>query len=393
MKRLYPDIDKWEFSLKTPDVNVARKIRDKFNGELAHNSLVATNPEAQKFRQLVREMSEAKKISIDWDAWIDTKELEDRNDQVTLDAYRTVNGKQDHSAFYAFSLRDALAEWFKGQGFNKTKETQNKTKQSVELFLEYHDLGDISISQITRRMAYDFLRDIELRNAKTTCQAHLSRLKMVWKHAKDLGEVEGDNPFAEHTYTGQSEDNKYQMFNSSELQKILALIAEQPAQYELLVKLGIFTGCRISELCDIKKRNLIKLGDISYVYIEKGKTSSATRNVPLHDEIAQQLWRLAEQLSDDDPILGLTGKSASRWFSNFKTNKITTDRTKAFHSFRVMFITALKRSDVSEYLSAEIVGHERGRTMSYGYYAKDSEIHRLYECTQSAVDYIKRNWI
>ena len=393
MKRLYPDKDKFEFSLNTPDINIARKLRDKFNGELAHNSLTATNDNAKRFRDLVREMSQEMQTNPDWDAWVDPDSLKARKDFVTLEAYETVNGKRDHSALYAFSFREALAEWIRGHGIHKTKDTVKKVEQSVELFLDYHNAADLPITQINRRMAYDFLRDLEQRKAKTTCQAHLSRLKMVWKHAKDLGEIEGDNPFAEHTYTGESEDNKYQMFSAGEVQQIMTLIKRYPPQYELLVRLGIFTGCRISELCDLKKRNLIKLGDVSYIFIEKGKTSSATRNVPLNDELADALWREAEQLSDDEPLLGMTGKSASRWFSNFKTTHITKERTKAFHSFRVMFITALKRSGVSEYLSAEIVGHERGRTMSYGYYAKDSEIHKLHECTESAVSYIQKNWL
>lgn len=393
MKRLYPDLDKLEFSLKTSDVNIARKIRDKFNGELAHGSLIATNDNAKRFRDLVREMKQEKQINPDWDAWIDTDRLKARKDFVTLEAFETVNGKRDHSGLYAFSFREALAEWFKGLGLNKTKDTHIKMKQSVELFLEFHDVGDLPINQITRRMVYDFLKDLEQRKAKTTCQAHLSRLKMVWKHAKDLGEIEGDNPFSEHTYQGESEENKYQMFDSAELKKIITLMKDQSANYQLLVKLGIFTGCRISELCNVTKQNLIKLNGISYIFIEKGKTNSATRNVPLPDELAAELWREAEQLADDDPLLGLTGKAASRWFSNFKTSNITKDKTKAFHSFRVMFITALKRSDVSEYMSAEIVGHERGKTMSYGYYAKDSEIHKLHECTERAVAYIKTNWL
>ena len=393
MKRLYPDRDKFEFSLGTSDVIVARKLRDKFNGELAHNSLTATNENAKRFRDIVREMTQEKLSNPDWDAWVDPDTLKARKDFVTLEAYETVNGKRDHSTLYAFSFREALAEWIRGRGIQKTKDTVKKSEQSLGLFLDYHNVVDLPITQITRRMAYDFLRDLEQRNAKTTCQAHISRLKMVWKHAKDLGEIDGDNPFAEHTYTGESEDNKYQMYSPDELKQIMHLLSQHPDKYKLLVELGIFTGCRISELCGLKKSNLMKLGDVSYIFIETGKTSAATRNVPLNNELADALWREAKQLTDDDPLLGMTGKAASRWFSNFKTANITKDRTKAFHSFRVMFITALKRSDVSEYMSAEIVGHERGRTMSYGYYAKDSEIHKLHECTERAATYIKNNWL
>lgn len=114
MKRLYPDIDKWEFSLKTPDLNIARKLRDKFNGELAHNSLVSTNNNAKRFRDLVKEMHQEKQVNPDWDAWIDPDTLKARKDFLTLEAYETVNGKRDHSPLYAFSFREALAEWLKG---------------------------------------------------------------------------------------------------------------------------------------------------------------------------------------------------------------------------------------------------------------------------------------
>ncbi len=84
-----------------------------------------------------------------------------------------------------------------------------------------------------------------------------------------------------------------------------------------------------------------------------------------------------ENKEDDDFVIGIGSKTASRTFSNFKTKHVTTDGLKTFHSFRHMYITAMERAGVEENITAQIVGHERGKTMSYGYYSKGHELKKL----------------
>jgi len=106
-------------------------------------------------------MRAEKEINQDWDASIYPEKLLERVDELTLRAYMTVNGKENYERYYAFTVREALAEWLNRHGVNKSKETQRKVEQSVNLFLEFMNAVDMPINDITRRHAYDFLATIE----------------------------------------------------------------------------------------------------------------------------------------------------------------------------------------------------------------------------------------
>jgi hypothetical protein len=55
--------------------------------------------------------------------------------------------------------------------------------------------------------------------------------------------------------------------------------------------------------------------------------------------------------------------------------------------------SAFSRAGIDELTAVIILGHKGGKTMSYGYYAKADELHRLKEAVESAVVLIKRDWI
>ena len=63
---------------------------------------------------------------------------------------------------------------------------------------------------------------------------------------------------------------------------------------------------------------------------------------------------------------------------------MTDNKLKGFHSFRHMYITAMERAGIEENVTAQIVGHERGKTMSYGYYSKGHELKKLKEAVDKA---------
>lgn len=133
---------------------------------------------------------------------------------------------------------------------------------------------------------------------------------------------------------------------------------------------------------------MINEDNIVAIYVEKGKTDAATRIVPLTNELGERISALVESKSDDDLLLGLDGKAMSRWFSRIKTTNISTDTTKSFHSFRVMFSTAMQRSEVIELKTAAILGHARGNTMTYGYYSDSYTLPQLKEAYDQCVEHI-----
>ena len=116
---------------------------------------------------------------------------------------------------------------------------------------------------------------------------------------------------------------------------------------------------------------------------------------------------------EDDLVIGIGSKTASRTFSSFKTKHVTKNKLKGFHSFRhmyitameragieenvtaqivghergkTMYITAMERAGIEENITAQIVGHERGKTMSYGYYSKGHDLIQLKQAIDKAIN-------
>lgn len=111
---------------------------------------------------------------------------------------------------------------------------------------------------------------------------------------------------------------------------------------------------------------------------------AATSTIPLPDAIGERFLAHIEDKEDNDFAIG--SKTASRTFSNFKVKPLTNDKLKGFHSFRHMHITEVERAGVEENITAQIVGHERGKTMSYGYYSKGHELIKLKNAVDKAIN-------
>ncbi|MEA3587941.1 tyrosine-type recombinase/integrase [Pseudidiomarina sp. 1APP75-27a] len=351
------------------------------------------NPDAARFRHIVRQLQADKQDNpYDWNEPYDVREIERAGDIVFVDAYTTVTGADDRSSHYDISLREALHNWEVKHGVNKSLETQRKVPNTVKLFLNFLEVQDVSLQSVSRRDVYDFIEYLAQHYAKNTVSGHISRLKVVWELAKDRCDVTGDNPFHGHKMDGTSETKKYELFTPSELQALNKSLDEASKDRKLIFLLGLYTGARLSEICNIKAGNIMQAGDHYYYHIEKGKTKDATRNVPIPPELVADTLALREGLADDDLLFSVDSKTYSRWFSVLKSSLVD-DSRKVFHSLRVGFSTALKRCDVHERYAAEILGHKRGETMSYGYYAKENEVHKLASEAAKAFSYIKFAWL
>lgn len=110
--------------------------------------------------------------------------------------------------------------------------------------------------------------------------------------------------------------------------------------------------------------------------------------MPLTTETGERVRQIKEASEDEDLVLGDDAKKMGRWFSRIKTDNISTDSAKCFHSFRVMFSTAMQQSGVDELKAAAILGHKRGNTMTYGYYSRGYQLQQLKEAYDQCVERI-----
>ncbi|PSW41709.1 tyrosine-type recombinase/integrase [Photobacterium leiognathi] len=376
-------------SLGTGDIREARRQRDILNGRLEERKFNAPNTNRHRFLELVQSMTEDKEhFPASWDEHYDLDKVQREGDEVFLHAYTTVNGRKDHRGRYKITLKEALKNWSTKKGKANSADNISKTKKSVDEFLKFLKLYDIQLEDISKRHVHDYIDLLLSKHATSTTRGYISRLRSIWNYCDQLGEVSTPCPFDNHSFAGGSETNKKQAFTPCEISLIKQHIADEEPIKQLLVELGVFTGCRISELCNLLVKHVINEDNIVAIYVEKGKTDAATRIVPLTNELGERINALAESKSDDDLLLGLDGKAMSRWFSRIKTTNISIDTAKSFHSFRVMFSTAMQRSEVIELKAAAILGHARGNTMTYGYYSDGYTLPQLKEAYDQCVEHI-----
>lgn len=261
---------------------------------------------------------------------------------------------------------------------NMCKDTNSKLKNSLKRFLVYLCAEDIPLKSINKRQVVEYIQYLSKEYAHGTLVAHLSRLKSIWTHAYQMGEIESKvSPFCDHDlsqYRGDATKPK-QLFSKEQLHKVLN---ECPSDLRSLVRLGLFTGARLSELCTA---DVETIEGIKCLIIRRGKTESAARIIPL-----------ASQVADIKLPLNLDTKAAGRAFSRFKVAEITTDSTRSFHSLRNHFITASQRASLKEFDVAHVVGHKTGTTMSFAHYARH-DVKRLAEAVNCAANQIEVEWL
>ncbi len=146
--------------------------------------------------------------------------------------------------------------------------------------------------------------------------------------------------------------------------------------------LGLFTGCRLEELCrshlsDYRDVDGLPCLDINDEGDRRLKNENSPRIIPLHPYLFDDLgfcnW--LDRLRADDhtgrifpelkEIRHCFGHYPSRWFGKYKKGCGIADEKKAYHSFRHVFSDRLKQNGVSILMIDELTGRApQGETAS-----------------------------
>lgn len=160
-----------------------------------------------------------------------------------------------------------------------------------------------------------------------------------------------------------------------------------------LIPLGVFTGARIGELCQLALKDFVESYGIPCIDVtdegegQKLKTANAKRRIPIHSELIRLgLLRHVERMRQAGearlfPELSITrrdgpGQAASNWFQRFREKAGVVGDGTVYHSLRHRFITALLDEGISPHAVAPIVGHEVGMVAGDVYWNKENAIAR-----------------
>ena len=363
------------FSLNTSCIKTARLKRDRYNGQLAIQMQSTLSPDRETFKQHLQVAEKYAEGIKDKDSALFYDDYFPRN-PIAFAAYREVaHGEKNHP--YTFTIKEGLGSLL-ARKTSLSNDTKQKLNASLARFLTFVGVNDIGLQDIDKKTVVAYIEHLGDEYAHGTIAAHLSRLKSIWVHAFQLGEIYiKQSPFEDHDLSPYKNgpSQRKQLFTTEQLRMVLS---DSPSEVRALVKLGLYTGARISELCSAEVEII---EGIKCLVIHKGKTKSAARYIPL-----------AKQVEDLPLPLNIDHKAAGRAFSRFKVSQITDDSTRSFHSLRSHFITAGQRAGgLSEFDVAYVAGHKTGTTMSFGHYARH-DVKRLKTTVDSIATQIEKEW-
>jgi integrase len=265
-----------------------------------------------------------------------------------------------------------LEEWLSTS--QATAKTQDMQSSSVKRFAGmFKNVQDVTRPEV-RRWINKLINEDGL--TPKTVQRILSGLRGYWRYLQSIGVAgEDDEPFSKLDVARQAKYSSpkatRQPFEPSDVLKLLdAAVSGNDQGLADLIRLGMWTGCRIEELCALKT-DQIKAG---YFSVNDAKTRAGWRDVPIHRELADIIERLVKSSEDGFVLSGLTknkygdrSNAVGKRFGRLK-KELGFDTQYVFHSIRKTVVTILENAGVQENIVADIVGHEK-TTMTYGLYS------------------------
>ncbi|HMO01470.1 MAG TPA: tyrosine-type recombinase/integrase [Oligoflexia bacterium] len=255
---------------------------------------------------------------------------------------------------------------------------------------------------------------VEERFGARNAVKYLSRTKTFLKWARLNGFMTDDIGSVLTFKLPEREAKKRIPFSTQDLRKIFASDEYTKGLWKhhhhfWLPLLGMFTGARLNELCQLHVEDLRRSSDIWVIKIRDGgdrqvKNDQSIRDVPVHQTLIdlgfinfvnrqkqKREERLFPQLKKGK-VNGYGG-SASKWFCDFQRRcgiqpMDLKREIKGFHSFRHTVATNLSnRTDANlhERVINELLGHEKGRSETMQTYAHKINGKNLHE----AVNQIK----
>ena len=233
-----------------------------------------------------------------------------------------------------------------------------------------------------------------------------------------------NNPFSGMKFSVKKQPNKREPFTKDELKKILKpetyhswsinfthpfrkkRVSNQMPYYWVFL-LGIFSGMRTNEMCQIRVIDIKKVEKIWFMFVEdseetKVKTENAIRKVPVHPQLIelgfidyvgtlkkQKKERVFWELTEDRD--GFASHLSRHYNQRVLPNLgVWKKYTKVLYCTRHTFINKLYTERVDENVIKVLVGHEKGFTMKQ-YGGEPFTPERLLE-EISKVNYSGINW-
>lgn len=185
--------------------------------------------------------------------------------------------------------------------------------------------------------------------------------------------------------TRERSDYDVRPFAADELQRVLVGSEERwgrGSDMWWLIRLGIYTGARLEELCQLAKANVLEVSGIPVIeiaggsFVENGqklkrkiKNSMSERLIPLHPWLIKNGFLEFAKAGKGPRVFttftcsgGRFGHNPSKAFHRFVRESLEIGDVRVrFHSFRHGFSTSLHNASVPATQVNSLMGHARGK--------------------------------
>lgn len=308
---------------------------------------------------------------------------------------------------YATRKRDSNA--------SKTNYEYEKMQRKFEKWLHAKKkTKPYPVRLITRNDIADFIDDLIADDVspQTIQKKYLSALNGLFTLAQTSGAIPaGELPTRNHKLFSKADQKKahhksgYKSFTDEELALIFdpanLLSLEKPCDFWLPL-MGLFTGGRISELCQLKVTDIKQVEGIWTLDINDEdaaqtlKTPAAMRKIPLPPQLIQigflDYLQMVKQYEGtifpyiDPDKFNHYGKTPGRRFGEMLDRLKITSPSKVFHSLRSTSNNRLKQLGVSEETRCQFIGHEHD-TVNSKVYSNPHTVAFLHEDVSQKLNY------
>jgi len=201
---------------------------------------------------------------------------------------------------------------------------------------------------------------------------------------------------------GNSRDARHP-FTPEDLQKLFSTEIHTNRKmlhpyYYWLPLLGLYTGARIEELCQLYTSNIQVIDDTPCFCIDDSKPDQHLKNgasrrlIPIHQQLLdlgfiefvesrRKTGRDCLLFTGLKPINDKYSHNASKWFGRFRTG-LSIEQGKVFHSFRHTTADSLRATRANDYEIKRILGHVTGSD-THDRYGSNSNVKNLNTVIQS----------
>ncbi len=406
----------------------ASKLVDRL---LKQNGLTL-DPHSYSYNKLCREVLKA---SVKITDILKKREVGDYPDEIPIipASAAAQPGEQEPSELLSKVISLYIAEQVRGGNWSE-KSTVEYTA-CLMLLKEY--LGDIPIKSIDYKMMREYkeallqlppnirkspkyrgktvhqILEMNVVNpmATATVNKHLTRTSSLFDYAVNNGFIDRNLAARMQVREAKKDSEFRDPFDSKDLRKLFHskeyLEDTHSNSYCFwLPVLGLYTGCRLEELCQLHLDDIQQVDGLWVINInlkdgKRVKTKAGLRVIPLHSFLVEGLnlsgyagklraegnTRLFPELHKGRDGYG---KAPSRWFNErykVRCGIVEKGAKKDFHSFRHTFDNALKQAGVLEGMAAEVAGHSGKTGIDYGRYAKGYQVGILFEQVIKKLDY------